>query len=108
MNPNAQIDAAVDVARAEIEALRWILLRALWHARPYGCTEYVLLRAAQDIPLRATTDMIRAEMDSLAERGLLKINTEQPMWWAKLSPQGEDVVQYRADCPPGIARPPKW
>ena len=102
------IDAAIDVARAELEALRWVLLCALWHARPYGCSEYVLMRAAQDIPLRVTGDVIRAELDMLAELGLIRLASDQPMWWAKLLPAGVDVVQYRAPAPAGIARPPKW
>jgi len=103
-----RLSAAVDMARAEIETLRWILLAALWHARPYGCTEYVLLRAAQDVPLRVTPDMVRAELDSLAMRGLLTLNREEALWWAKLAPLGEDVVQYREPAPKGVARPPRW
>ena len=44
-----RIDATIDMARAEREALRWILLSALWHARPYGATEHVLLMTARDV-----------------------------------------------------------
>ena len=29
-----RLDAAIDMARAEREALRWLMLTALWHARP--------------------------------------------------------------------------
>lgn len=105
---HAPIDAAIDIARAERETLRWVLLSSLWHARPYGCTEYVLMRAAQDVPLRATTDMVRSELDSLAMNGLAQINQDQPIWWAKLTARGEAVVEYREPAPAGVARPPKW
>ena len=99
----------VDIARAERETLRWILLSALWHARPYGTTEYVLIRTAQDIPLVVTQDLVRREMESLASRGLIVIEKEkQPLWQAHITALGEDVVEYREDAPKGIARPPKW
>lgn len=99
----------VDIARAERETLRWILLSALWYARPYGTSEYVLLRTAQDIPLIVTQDLVRREMDSLASRGLIAIEREnQPLWHARITALGEDVVDFRAPVPPGIARPPKW
>jgi hypothetical protein len=102
-----KLGAVIDHARAEREYLRWILLLGLWHARPYGTTEGVLLSACRDIPLRATTDEVRRELHSLEQRGLLKIE-RGALWSAVLSPQGEDVVDYRADAPAGIARPPRW
>lgn len=99
----------VDIARAERETLRWVLLYALWHARPYGTSEYVLMRTAQDIPLVVTQDLVRRELDSLASRNLIIIQRDnQPLWQAKITALGEDVVEYREDSPKGIARPPKW
>ena len=68
-----RIDATIDMARAEREALRWILLSALWHARPYGATEHVLLMTARDVMLRSTADQVRAELCSLEKRGLVAI-----------------------------------
>lgn len=98
----------VDMARAERETLRWIILAALWHARPYGTSEYVLLRAAQDIPINATPDMVRRKLHYLEGLGLVKVETGAPLWHAQLTPTGEDVVDYRAPAPVGVARPPKW
>lgn len=99
----------VDIARSERETLRWILLYALWSARPYGTTEYVLIRTAQDIPLLVTQDLVRREMESLASRGMISIEkNNQPLWHARITALGEDVVEYREDAPKGIARPPKW
>lgn len=98
----------VDLARAERETLRWILLAALWHARPYGTSEYVLLRAAQDIPLNVTPDMVRRKLHYLKGLGLVEIDASTPLWHAQITPRGEDVVDYRAEAPSGVARPPKW
>lgn len=97
-----------DIARAEREHLRWILLSALWYARPYGCNEHVLTRTAQDIPLRVTPDLVRRELHYLEGRGLVMVDKESQLWGAEITADGEDVVDYRADCPAGIARPRKW
>lgn len=98
----------VDIARAERETLRWIMLSALWYARPYGTSEHVLLRTAHDIPLRVTPDMIRRELGYLKGKALITIDENQPLWHAEITAEGEDVVDFRAPVPPGIARPPKW
>ena len=98
----------VDVARAERETLRWIILSALWYARPFGTGEHVLLRTAHDIPLRVTSDMVRNALGYLKGKGLVTISENQPRWHAEITAEGEDVVDYRADAPVGVARPPKW
>jgi len=103
-----RLDAAIDIARAERESLRWVLLTALWHARPYGADEMLLLRVAADVPLRASADMVRREIGWLEARHLVTVGREGPQWWAKLAAQGEDVYDYRAEAPAGLARPPRW
>lgn len=103
-----RLDALIDTARAEREYLRWVILSALWHARPYGTTEAVIMGACRDIPLWVTADQVRAELKSLAKRGLVDLVDDAPIWSAELTPEGEAVVDYRADCPPDIARPPRW
>lgn len=102
-----KLGAVIDHARAEREYLRWVILLALWHARPYGTTEGVILGACRDIPLRVTLDEVRRELASLAKRGLVEV-TDGPVWSAELASAGEDVVDYRVDAPVGIARPPRW
>jgi len=97
----------IDHARSEREYLRWVILLALWHARPYGTTESVILGACRDIPLRTTADEIRRELSSLAKRGLITV-TDGPVWVAELSDSGEDVVDYRTPAPVGVARPARW
>lgn len=104
-----RIDAAIDIARAEREALRWIMLTALWHARPYGTTETVLLSCAHEIPIYATSDLVRRELGWLASHGLAEIERDKsPVWAARLTAHGEDVYDYRAGAPAGLARPPRW
>lgn len=104
---NDKLDHLIDHARAEREYLRWVILLALWHARPYGTTEGVILGACRDIPLRVTADELRRELDSLAKRGLVEVQ-RGALWSAILTAEGEDVVDYRAEAPAGIARPPRW
>lgn len=103
-----RIDAALDLARAERETLRWVMLTALWHARPYGTTESVLLSCAHDIPLYATADVIRRELGWLESHGLAALDRRNPVWGAKLTALGEDIYDYRAEAPAGLARPPRW
>lgn len=108
MNESDRIAAAINLPRAEREVTRWTILVALWHARPYGADENLLLNAARDSLLRVTADMIRAEMVSLEKRGLVSVNRAGPIWWAEISALGEAVVEYRAEAPVDVFRPPKW
>lgn len=101
------IHDAIDLARAERETLRWVLLTALWHARPYGTLETVLLRTAHDIPLNVTTDIVRRELAWLESHGLAKVYRDI-VWRAEISALGEDVYDHRAHAPAGLARPPRW
>lgn len=104
-----RIDAAIDIARAEREALRWLMLTALWHARPYGTREDVLLACAHEIPIYANAELIRRELGWLESHGLAAIVKDaSPIWSVKLTALGEDVYEYRADAPAGLARPPRW
>lgn len=108
MNERDRIAAAIDIPRAEREVLRWTLLVGLWHARPYGADEVLLLNAARDALLRTTEAQLRAELGSLGKRGLIHLHSDRPVWWAEISADGEAVVEYRADAPPGVFRPPRW
>lgn len=104
-NPLGQ---AIDIERAERETLRWVLLTALWHARPYGALETLLAACAHDIPVRASAADVRRELGWLKAHGLVTIDERGPMWSAELTAHGMDVYEYRADAPAGIARPPRW
>lgn len=104
-----RIDAALDLGRAHRETLRWVLLTALWHARPYGALETLLAACAADVGLSATSDEVRRELAWLESHGLAAIARDAtPIWSARLVALGEDVYEYRADAPAGLARPPRW
>lgn len=100
-----RLDAVLDLARAEREYLRWLILSVLWHGRPYGVSESVMMLTARDVLLRVTSDQVRAELCYLEKRGLVKVDRRQAVWHAELTADGESVVDYRIECPPGIARP---
>jgi hypothetical protein len=102
------LDQLIDIARAEREQLRWLVLAALWHARPYGATEDLLLRCAAEIPLRAGVADVRRELDWLAKRELVTLDRDGPVWQAAIDAAGEDVYDHRVPAPSGLARPPKW
>lgn len=102
------IGQAIDIERAERETLRWVLMTALWHARPYGALETLLVACAHDIPVRASAADVRRELGWLNAHGLADVREDAPVWWAQLTALGLDVYEYRAAAPAGLARPPRW
>ena len=91
------------------EQLRWILLLALNHARPYGAAELVLLGTAQGVFTDVTALEIRRELAYLEDRRLVQIERSPAgPWRAELERHGVDIAEYTIDCEPGIARPPKY
>lgn len=99
---------SVDIATAQREELRWLILLALNAARPVGTSE-VIVRRAIDPVVPGVTDLdIRRELDYLADRELIELECDRPVWFAKINRHGIDVVEYTVACHPGIARPAKW
>ena len=91
------------------ELVRWYLLLALNHARPYGCYEEVVLATVQGVYPDATQLEVRRELDYLEDRGLVQLRKEPSgRWWADLTRYGTDMAEYTIDCAPGIARPAKY
>lgn len=97
----------IQVARAEKEFMRWVILSALSRAEPYGANEHVIARTVQDIPLRGTSDVVRRELAYLEGHTLVQVE-KTGIWAAKLTAKGSDFVDYRAEDIAGIARPPQW
>ena len=100
----------IDAAKLRREFIRWILLVSLNNARASGgASETLLLQVAQGEYGDATPMEIRAELDYLAERGLLKLDKRPDGHWvADIGRYGIDVVEYTVECDPGIARPKKY
>lgn len=97
----------IDMEKARREELRWLILRALYAARPIGTTETILKNAIEPVMLDITQMEIRRELDYLSDRELLTVHMS-PIWSAKINRYGVDVVEYTVTCDPGIARPEKW
>lgn len=90
------------------EYLRWVLLQALYHARPVGASEELLAHILEDLRVEATRTVLRQELDYLRGSGLVLVDVSAASWYASITPAGVDVVEYNAPPPPGIARPPKY
>lgn len=99
----------IELAQAERETLRWLILLTLNAARPVGAAETLILRTVQDVPLHVTAAQVRRELDYLAGLKLLHLERrDRPVWFAEMLPAGVDIVEYTTDCPAGIARPVKY
>jgi len=98
----------IDEAKQRREFTRWVLILALYNARPYGAQEEVLLSTLQGVYADCTKLEMRRELDYVAVRGLVDV-TKHPdgHWSAKLNHHGHDFAEYSIDALPGIARPPK-
>jgi hypothetical protein len=98
----------MDMEKARRTQLRWYILRSLYAAQPMGTSEFVI-RTAVDPIIRGVTELeIRNQLDYLQERRLIGIESNHPVWHAKINNHGIDVVEYTVDCDPGIARPQEW
>lgn len=99
----------IDMAKSRRETLRWLLILALYNARPSDLVEAVMLSIAQTIYPDSTPIEIRRELDYLADRKLVDL-TKSPSgpWWGNLTRYGTDIAEYTVDCEPGIARPQKY
>jgi DNA-binding HxlR family transcriptional regulator len=91
---------------AEREAARWLTLVALDAADSLGATETMLLGALREsLPFLAPATL-RHEIRYLEGRGYLTLTVSDGRpWRARITAAGIDLVEYRSDCPPGIARP---
>ena len=99
----------IDPNKVRREALRWLLLLALYNGAPAEVVEGVLLATAQAMFPDATAIEIRRALDYLSDRKLFDLRKDPAgPWWGKLSRYGTDIVEYTSDCQPGIARPQKY
>lgn len=99
----------IDHEKNRREQLRWILLLALNHARPYGAAEVVLLGTAQGVYPDATALEVRRELDYLEGRRLVEVKRDPGgSWRATLTRHGVDFAEYTVEAQPGIARPQKY
>lgn len=101
--------AQIDMAKARRESLRWLLILAMYNARPSDLVEAVMLSIAQTIYPDSTAIEVRRELDYLADRKLVDLRKDPAgPWWGNLTRYGTDLAEYTVDCDPGIARPVKY
>jgi len=98
----------IDLEKARREEMRWLILRSLYAAQPFGTSEVIVRNAIEPVIPDATENEIRRELDYLKERKLISVEENRPVWLAKINRYGLDVVEYTVDCDAGIARPKKW
>jgi hypothetical protein len=95
--------------KAKRETVRWHILRVLDSGRPGAVSEMLITECLKAASLGVTMTELRRELDYLADRQLVTLHRDDtPVWSAKLTALGVNVVEYTVECKPGIARPPRW
>jgi hypothetical protein len=99
----------MDLEQKQREEARWRILRVLDAGRPIAVSENIVWRVLHDIRLPMSVSGVRREMDYLRNSGLIEVEGEDTeSWFAKLTAQGVDVVEYTLAAPAGVARPRKY
>ena len=99
----------LDLEQRQREEARWRILRVVDAGRPVAVSEQIVWRVLTDIKLALSLNQLRRELSYLHDLGLIELEGEDSdIWFAKLTAQGVDVVEYTAKAPAGIARPRKY
>lgn len=99
----------IDQAKQRREFGRWVLMLALYNAKPIGAWEELLLSVMQGMWPDATRREVQIALDYLADRKLIDLQKKPDgRWFSDLNRYGTDVVEYTVPCEPGIARPEKY
>jgi hypothetical protein len=99
----------VDLEQRQREEARWRILRVVDAGRPVAVSEQIIWRVLTDIKISLSLNQLRRELTYLKDLGLLELEGEDyDIWFAKLTAQGVDVVEYTVKAPAGIARPRKY
>ena len=91
-----------------LPGIRWSLLRTIHVGGHLGATETMCKQVidAEYVGVLSPSAM-RDQFHYLEQRKLISVTKpELEPWYAVLTRHGYDVVEYRVDCEPGIARPP--
>ncbi len=100
---------AIDLEQKNREEARWRMLRVVDAGRPIAVSEQIVWRVLADIKLSLSLNTVRRELSYLRDLGLIELEGEDAeTWFAKLTANGVDVVEYTSASPAGIARPRKY
>jgi len=95
---------------APLAFVRWLMLRLLSATGRVGMNDEGFLLMVGDLHSDiATAGGLRREVEYLAGLGMVEMGDELfgADWFARLTPAGCAVVEYRCAPPRGIARPPR-
>jgi hypothetical protein len=99
----------IDLEQKSREEARWRMLRVVDAGRPIAVSEQIIWRVLVDIKLSLSLNTVRRELAYLRDLGLLELEGEgAETWFAKLTSNGVDVVEYNFPSPAGVARPRKY
>ena len=91
----------------QVLALRWALLQAAHGLADCDVTETMCLDVVRAAYPSVGAARVRSELAYLEDLALVKLTRSEIMpWKAVITAQGRDVVEYVAEAPAGIARPP--
>ncbi len=101
--------ATMDLEQKQREEARWRILRVLDAGRPIAVAETIIWRVLHDIRMPMSVNTVRRELTYLRDLALIELEAEDTdTWFARLTAQGVDVVEYNHESPAGIARPRKY
>lgn len=99
----------IDLEQKNREEARWRMLRVIDAGRPIAVSEQIIWRVLTDIKLALSLNAVRRELAYLRDLGLVELEGEgAETWFAKLTANGVDVVEYNFPSPAGVARPRKY
>ena len=99
----------LDLEQRQREEARWRILRVVDAGRPIAVSEQIVWRVLTDIKLALSLNQLRRELSYLRDLTLIQLEGEEcDIWFASLTAQGVDVVEYNAKAPAGVARPRKY
>jgi hypothetical protein len=99
----------MDLEQRQREEARWRILRVVDAGRPIAVSEQIVWRVLTDIKLALSLNQLRRELSYLRDLTLIQLEGEEcDIWFASLTAQGVDVVEYNAKAPAGVARPRKY
>ncbi len=99
----------IDLEQKQREEARWRILRVVDAGRPISVNEHIVWRVLTDIRLELSLHAVRRELAYLRDLGLIEIEGEGgETWFARLTAEGVDVVEYNREAPAGVARPRKY
>ena len=91
------------------EGGRWIILQTVYVGGRMGASEDMILPPLRSSWLNVGRGWLRDQMDYLERRELIEVDRRDlDPWWARLTREGTDLVEYTIPCEAGIARPPKY